>query len=190
MFFDAGQMTQVFNNLLINARQAMPSGGVVTITADNMDVSQAQGLPLKKGRYVRISVKDCGDGISPAIIGRIFDPYFSTKREGSGLGLATAYSMVRKHDGHLAVKSTPGSGSVFTVYLPAGDGRPVETVEPPLEPGSRQAGTSILVMDNEPTVRHVAQSILACRKHHPRFTSWGRLSNRSNRMSSGKNRST
>jgi len=116
---DEGQISQVLNNLVINADQAMPDGGTVTIRAENIHISSKGSHFLKGGDYVAVSVEDQGSGISEKYITKIFDPYFSTKHKGHGLGLATAYSIVNKHGGLLEAESELGKGSVFRFYLPA-----------------------------------------------------------------------
>ena len=98
---DEGQITQVISNLLINADQAMPEGGIIKITAENMLVEAESNLPLSEGKYVKFAIADQGIGISPRYLDKIFDPYFSTKQKGSGLGLATAYSIIKNHSGHI-----------------------------------------------------------------------------------------
>jgi len=117
---DQGQLEQVFDNLLINARQAMPGGGAVTVAAHNVALDMTSTVPLPQGRYVRVSVADHGPGIPKDVQGRIFDPFFTTKAEGTGLGLATTHAIVRKHRGHIEVSSEAGHGARFTLYLPAG----------------------------------------------------------------------
>lgn len=112
---DPGQMSQVVNNLVINADQAMPEGGVLTVRAENVPPAG------RHGRRVRIEFIDAGVGIPEKYLSRIFDPYFTTKQQGSGLGLATVYSIIRNHDGEIRVSSQPGTGTVFTVELPASD---------------------------------------------------------------------
>ena len=103
-----GQIQQVFANLTINAKQAMPDGGHLDIAMENADVFQGKVSGLAAGKYIRIRVTDEGTGIDPEYLERIFDPYFTTKSDGTGLGLATAYAIMRKHDGLLAVDSAPG----------------------------------------------------------------------------------
>jgi len=121
---DRGQIAQVIQNLVINAMQAMPEGGEISIGMDNVRVEEADRLPLVPGDYVRIAVSDTGSGIEPGILTRIFDPYFTTKINGSGLGLASSYSIVKNHGGHIIAESMPGKGAVFFVYLPATGGKP------------------------------------------------------------------
>jgi len=116
---DRGQITQVINNLIINAVQAISEGGIIRICAENVMVEAKDNLPLPKGKYVKISVKDQGLGIPKEQLPKIFDPYFTTKKRGNGLGLASAYSIIKKHGGHITVESKVGAGTTFFIYLPA-----------------------------------------------------------------------
>ena len=116
---DEGQMNQVFNNLIINADKAMPNGGTIEARIENVTLTGAEGLPLPEGKYVKISIADSGIGIPKENLAKVFDPYFSTKQVGHGLGLATAYSIVTRHDGLITVQSVPGAGATFEIYLPA-----------------------------------------------------------------------
>lgn len=157
---DAGQIGQVFNNLVINAMHAMPEGGVVVIIARNERLVSQSGLPVAEGAWVRISVADHGMGIAPEHLPKVFDPYFTTKKHGSGLGLTSAYSIVRKHGGLITVDSTPGQGAVFHVLLPASTERvaiPEKEASPPM---AVSTGARILVMDDESTVRIVLRAML------------------------------
>jgi signal transduction histidine kinase len=115
---DEGQLVQAITNLVMNAKQAMPGGGQVSIHIDNVAVSTDE-LPLAPGSYVRIGVRDQGSGIAPQHLPRIFDPYFTTKPTGSGIGLTSVHSIVKQHGGYVGVSSTLGSGTDFSVYLPA-----------------------------------------------------------------------
>ncbi len=156
---DQGQMVQVIQNLIINADQAMPGGGTVTVRAANALLDQRNDLPLPLGRYVRIEVSDHGVGIPPDILGTIFDPFFTTKQRGSGLGLAVCHSIVRNHDGHLSVESRPGEGATFTIHLPAADSPPVSAHDE--EAINTIAGDArVLVMDDEELVRGTADMML------------------------------
>jgi PAS domain S-box-containing protein len=155
---DEGQMSQVINNLIINAQQAMPEGGIIDVSAENMTVGSEHGLPLKGGRYVKIAIKDHGIGIPKEHLQKIFDPYFTTKQKGSGLGLATSYSIVRKHDGHITVDSELGAGTTFTIYLPASE-KEIPTSKDKEEESLLGKGR-ILVMDDEEVVRGVACEML------------------------------
>lgn len=120
---DSGQIFQAIHNIVMNACEAMPEGGTVSITAENTIVGERDGIPLAEGAYVKISVKDNGIGIPEENLSKIFDPYFTTKemdnRKGTGLGLATAYAILKKHRGHISVESKVGAGTVFHIYLPA-----------------------------------------------------------------------
>jgi len=155
---DAGQIAQVVNNLVINADQAMPAGGAITVRAENVDLALREIPALKPGRYIRLSVNDTGIGISREHIGRVFDPYFTTKQEGSGLGLAVSYAIVRKHGGHIAVESTPGAGTTFTVYVPACDVGSVDAQA--VEELSAGGQGTVLVMDDEREVRETVGAML------------------------------
>ena len=118
---DAGQISQVVQNLVINADSAMPAGGTIMISAENiaLDTVQADNLTLPAGSYVKISVRDQGDGIPEDLHGKIFDPFFTTKNDGSGLGLSVIHSIVNKHNGQVSVRSELGSFAEFTILLPA-----------------------------------------------------------------------
>lgn len=144
---DEGQINQVLNNLLINALQASGPGSTVTINLANRDVQENSNLPIAPGRYVCISVADQGVGIPEEHISKIFDPYFTTKETGSGLGLATAYSIIKQHGGHIGVNSSLSHGSVFHIYLPASDENYVQ--DKPVEEFKEHEKLKILIMDDE-----------------------------------------
>lgn len=116
---DEGQIRQVINNLVINANHAMPKGGIVQIKAENVIIDTESSLHLPKGEYIKISVTDHGIGISEENLKKIFDPYFTTKQTGSGLGLSTTYSIIKNHDGYVDVESDVSVGTTFYIYLPA-----------------------------------------------------------------------
>ena len=116
---DSVQIGQVFQNLIINAEQAMPKGGTIKITGKNIDLSENNIYNLPKGKYVEITVSDEGIGISKENLQRIFEPYFTTKDKGNGLGLATAYGIIKKHGGFINVTSVVGVGTTFVIYLPS-----------------------------------------------------------------------
>jgi signal transduction histidine kinase len=118
---DVGLINQVIHNIVLNANQAMPDGGRIRVIGENLTVEDKHSLPVKPGRYVRISIMDHGKGIAKEDIAKVFDPFFSTKAEGSGLGLATAYSIVKKHDGHISVESEWGKSTTFQIYLSASE---------------------------------------------------------------------
>ncbi len=156
---DEGQIGQVINNLLINADQAMPEGGTVHVKAENINIGTNNNQHLKPGKYVKISVKDHGIGIPEANLIKIFDPYFTTKEEGNGLGLSTAYSIVKKHGGGIDVESNEGRGSVFHVYLPAS--KETKEEKKKVEKKSPFFGKEkILVMDDEEEIRNVLGEML------------------------------
>lgn len=160
---DAGQISQVFNNLIINAVQAMPGGGTITIRAANATVEDNNPFELHPGEYVKFIFTDEGCGIPAINLANIFDPYFTTKSAGSGLGLASVQSIVRKHGGQIDVRSTVGKGTTFELLLPA-------SIEPAAAhpPQAAQTdmnnvdshGASILVMDDEQMILELAEAIL------------------------------
>ncbi len=154
---DEGQMMQVFNNLLINADQAMPAGGIIRIAAGNVTLGPGDVPSLAAGRYVRVTVSDQGTGIPREHLGKIFDPYFTTKQKGSGLGLAATYSIIRKHDGHIIVESELGKGTVFHIYLPASQGEvaPLQRQEKLV----RGSG-AVLIMDDDEDMRKTTGDML------------------------------
>ncbi|MHB8791141.1 MAG: hybrid sensor histidine kinase/response regulator [Desulfobulbaceae bacterium] len=157
---DTGQLGQVLQNLVINSDQAMPDGGVITIRVANLTLGKKTVPPLPAGEYVRIDIQDQGIGIAREYLSRIFDPYFSTKKRGSGLGLATAYSIIRNHNGLLTVDSELGVGTTMTIYLPASTGELRQKEALRVEP--RHGMGKILVMDDDEIVRKVAVQML----HH------------------------
>jgi len=156
---DEGQVSQVLNNLIINAAHAMQDGGTVQVHCGNVSIAR-DDLSLRKGNYLSISIMDHGLGIPRENLSKIFDPYFTTKQKGSGLGLSTTYSIVKNHGGHITVESETGIGTTFQVYLPA-------SVRGKLLPRSEEEDVvkgkgKILVMDDEETVRDVARNMLEC----------------------------
>jgi PAS domain S-box-containing protein len=153
---DVGQISQMINNLVINADQAMPKGGTIQVAAENLIIEDRHNLPVNPGRYIRISIKDQGVGISEDHLLNIFDPYFTTKQKGSGLGLATTYSVIEKHDGHITVESQLGTGTTFHVYLPASD----KTVPEKEEVGVIKGQGRILVMDDEAALKKMIGRML------------------------------
>jgi len=145
---DEGQISQVINNVIINADQAMPDGGNIIFETANLYVTKDYGLPVSEGRYVRITIKDNGRGISPENLQKIFDPFFTTKQMGSGLGLAIAYSIVNRHDGHIMVESAAGMGSTFHIYLPASEGGSPQKTAQDIT-GAFTCSGRILLMDDD-----------------------------------------
>lgn len=155
---DEGQISQVLNNLIINADHAMPDGGTITIRCENTDLPAPDGPLLPAGRYVRITFTDQGVGISPEHLSKVFDPYFTTKSRGSGLGLATSHSIIKKHGGSIAVRSEPGAGATFIIHLPASTG----VLTPGTAKGVRplKSAGRVLIMDDEEDIRELAESSL------------------------------
>ena len=155
---DEGQISQVINNIVLNSSDAMPDGGTIRIKVKNVLIDEKSILPLTHGKYVMIAIEDSGIGIPFNHLSKIFDPYFTTKQKGSGLGLATSYSIIKKHDGILNVTSEFGSGSTFSIYLPASEKR-----LPAGKVAKRNLVTgkgSILVMDDEEIIRIVTGQML------------------------------
>jgi two-component system, cell cycle sensor histidine kinase and response regulator CckA len=162
---DATQLHQVLMNLCVNARDAMPSGGTISIRAENIDVDEHYAqmhLEAKPGRFVMITVTDTGMGMSQEILGRIFEPFFTTKEitKGTGLGLSTASTIVRSHGGFINVYSEPDKGTVFTLYLPSISSGEEASVEERLQELPLGHGELILVVDDEEAIRKITQGTL------------------------------
>ncbi len=153
---DRNQIEQVIGNIVINAQQAMRDGGTIRMSAQNCLVESGNHLNLSNGQYVRISISDNGPGMVEDVAKRIFDPFFSTKAKGQGLGLATAYSIIKRHDGAIDVESEPGHGSTFHVYIPGAEkGMPTAASSS----GSADTGR-ILLLDDEEIVRNALAAML------------------------------
>ena len=157
---DEGQLSQAFNNLIINAVQAMPCGGKLTIRCENVTVPERNTLGIKPGEHVCITFKDEGCGIPDAEIGNIFDPYFTTKPGGTGLGLASTHSIISKHQGLILVSSKVGTGTTITIYLPSVGKTSSEDRKGKAIPLDNHPGGSILVMDDDEMIRDLASEIL------------------------------
>jgi PAS domain S-box-containing protein len=155
---DEGQISQVINNLVINANQAMPEGGAIDIRCENVRIGIGNNLALKAGEYVLVAIEDHGCGISKENIQKIFDPYFTTKQKGSGLGLATSYAIIKNHDGLITVESELGRGTTFSIYLPATH-EEIQEDEHMEAKGIRGEGR-VLVMDDEEIIRDLVSEIL------------------------------
>ena len=155
---DSGQIGQVVQNLVINAMQAMKGGGTLRVTLRNEELAADTPAPLAAGRYLRLSLADTGSGIRPEHLARIFEPYFTTKEQGSGLGLATVYSIIRKHQGHVSVESELGKGTTFHLWLPAAKQAPAATVVS-RSPFETMQGR-ILFMDDEEPIRQMINVLL------------------------------
>ena len=155
---DAGQINQVIHNVVLNAMQAMPGGGTVQVRAENVALAAGVPFPLPEGRYVKITVQDPGCGIPKEVLSNIFDPYFTTKPEGSGLGLTTAYAIVIKHEGYITIASEVGVGTTVVIYLPASQKAMVSAQTHSSIPLSGSG--RILVMDDEEMIRNVLRQLL------------------------------
>jgi PAS domain S-box-containing protein len=169
---DERQIYQVISNVVINADQAMPEGGIIKIIGQNINGEEeptvhtyyeenAPPLPLKRGRYIQITVEDQGIGVPKEYLTKIFDPYFTTKQKGSGLGLATAYSIIKGHDGYIGVESELGVGMKVHIYIPALD-KGVEQRGAEVEAEGIVYGKGrILIMDDEAMIREVIGDMLS-----------------------------
>lgn len=155
---DEGQLVQVINNLVLNAVQASANGKPVQVSASNRMIGPGENMTLEPGPYVQITVQDQGSGIAPEDLSRIYDPYFTTKPDGHGLGLTIAYAIIGKHQGTIEVTSAPGQGTLFTVTLPS-TGQPPPPPCPASSPPPTGTGR-VLVMDDDPLVRKVALATL------------------------------
>ncbi|PKL16500.1 MAG: hybrid sensor histidine kinase/response regulator [Spirochaetae bacterium HGW-Spirochaetae-5] len=156
--FDENQMAQVIDNIIINAKQAMPLGGQILVSVKNFFIGPDIYPMLQSGNYIKISISDTGIGIQQDHLKRIFDPFFTTKQQGNGLGLATCYSIIKKHDGLIEAKSTPGKGSEFIIYLPASE-KEIDRSSYPVSAGLAGSG-KILVMDDEDFIRDISLDML------------------------------
>ena len=171
---DASQITQVIQNVIINADQAMPAGGVINISAENVDVTEDDALPVAPGSYVRVSIRDSGGGIPADQIHRIFDPYFTTKKEGVGLGLATSYAIVARHGGLLTATSTLGKGSEFRIILPAAEKVQTRPPPPSPRPHAPPCVSRILVLDDDQLVSETVEQMLEFLGHEVTVVDDGR----------------
>jgi CheY-like chemotaxis protein len=163
VLMDKGQISQVIQNLVLNADQAMPQGGSIVITARNRLVEDNTITGLHGGPHVQLEVRDTGTGIAKENLGKIFDPYFSTKQKdsnkGSGLGLAIVHSIITKHEGIISVSSTPDAGTTFEIFLPASSkDAPQEQKETPILPTGKGL---VLVMDDDETIHSIVSEMLA-----------------------------
>ena len=174
---DEGQINQVISNIVINASHAMAGGGTVMVTAENItiELKKTFSTPLFPGSYIRISIQDTGTGISKKNLQSIFDPYFTTKPTGSGLGLATAHSIIEKHEGFINVHSQESIGTIFNIYLPAS----LEKIHGSIAPTNGSMGKcsqghgKILIMDDEEMIRTVVGELLKHLGYEPDFAEDG-----------------
>ncbi len=157
---DIGQMSQVINNLVINADQAMPDGGIIKIAAKNVEAENEPAIASEKGKFIKISIVDQGEGIPEEHLGKIFDPYFTTKKRGSGLGLATTYSIIKNHDGYISVSSITGEGTTFDVYLPAALDRAIKDRKVVQKSVKDKCTGRILVMDDDSMILKITGILL------------------------------
>ena len=156
---DKGQISQVVQNLIINADQAMPIGGFIDVTAENFIYNTDDIPTLLPGKFVRIIIKDEGIGIQEQHLSSIFDPYFTTKQSGSGLGLSICYSIIKNHNGHIEVHSIIGHGTTFTIYLPAIENSVIEPNINAIQPLLNGSGR-ILLMDDDPMINDFSSNLL------------------------------
>jgi CheY-like chemotaxis protein len=168
--YDEGQMSHAIKNIIINAVESMPDGGTIDVRAENFDnhsETPDSSLPFPEGKYAKISIRDQGIGIPEERLSKIFDPYFSTKemgiQKGMGLGLATTYSIINRHAGHITVESEVGVGATFTLYLPAHE-KDIKALEPiptpkPAKPAIRTG--RVLLMDDEEMIRNLGRQMLS-----------------------------
>ena len=156
---DSGQIEQVVNALIINAREAMPHGGTVRLSARNVELTEPS-VALPPGRYIKVTISDRGSGVPDDLATKIFDPYFTTKPMGSGLGLSISYSIVRKHGGMLHLESSSTEGATFAFFLPAVDARVEQPESSPALPVRRAHEQRVLVMDDEAAIRELTSQLL------------------------------
>jgi PAS domain S-box-containing protein len=170
--FDKNQISQVIDNIVINAQHAMPAGGTIRLVAQNIVIKNNGHPKLAEGNYSRISIIDQGIGIPKELLSRIFDPFFTTKSKGHGLGLATCYSIINRHGGAIDVESEPGKGSTFHIYLPAAEkSASVDTVQTKV---LHRGEGIIIVMDDEEVIRDTVGDMLKVFGYSPKCVDCGR----------------
>ncbi len=156
---DENQICQVINNLVINALQAMPDGGDLTVNADNIEIGEKSDLPLRAGEYIRMEIADTGEGIAAEQLEQIFDPFYTTKQEGSGLGLSISFNIMTRHDGYLLAASKPGEGSLFTMFIPVARGEYVPESKEKIELSFKGEG-KVILMDDDLEIRMTLGNML------------------------------
>ncbi len=157
---DTGQISQVIQNLVENAKQAMKSGGIVEIQIQNETINKKSSFPLPSGKYIHLSISDQGEGISKTDLPFIYDPYFTTKPEGHGLGLTICYSIIEKHNGYIYARSKKGRGTTFHIYLPATDDHILQKADEFVSPGCLKKHCHILIMDDDDGIRQPLRIVL------------------------------
>ncbi|HNT98386.1 MAG TPA: PAS domain S-box protein, partial [Elusimicrobiales bacterium] len=157
---DESQIFQTVNNIVINAAQAMPAGGTVNLELSEFVNPEESELPLAPGRYIRIDIADNGIGMAPDVLSRIFDPYFSTKGKGRGLGLSMAFSVARGHGGHIEAYSVPGQGTRFTIYLPCLEVYSTCESVKPTRPRLHKGSGLVLVLEDDESVTDMLKAML------------------------------
>ncbi len=159
---DEGQINQVIQNLTKNAEQAMPQGGNIYLSAENiiLDSDTADSLSLMSGKYIKITLRDEGVGIAPNELSQIFDPYFTTKKTGNGLGLAVCYSIIKNHHGVINVDSKEGKGTIFTLYLPVSNKKLAVTQKEITNVATEKKEARILLMDDDEMVQAVSMKLM------------------------------
>lgn len=155
---DEGQLRQVFQNLVINACQAMPDGGLISVKCKCVSIKEKELFKLSADEYLETVVSDQGTGIPPEVLPKIFDPYFSTKQGGNGIGLAIVYRVIAQHHGHITVMSEVGKGTVFTIYLPITSHE--SGAQSAAGPKAQTASGNILIMDDDVVIRHTLSALL------------------------------
>jgi two-component system, cell cycle sensor histidine kinase and response regulator CckA len=162
---DPGQISQVIQNIVINARHAMPDGGVIDISCENVHGTGDDSISRSALKFVKIVIKDSGTGIPDKYISKIFDPYFTTKQAGSGLGLAICHSIILKHDGSISVESDHREGTTFSIYLPASMALPESSVPDQVTNVGAESKATIMIMDDEVMIRDIVSRMLSLQSH-------------------------
>ncbi len=150
---DSQQINQAFNNIVLNSVHAMPHGGILTARIEDFRLDKDNIFLLKPGNYVKIAFEDCGCGIVKDHLHKVFDPYFTTRANGTGLGLSTTQSIITKHNGHIDIVSDVNRGTTVTVLLPGNDDFPSADPGETVAIGNNPAGVSLLIMDDEEDIR-------------------------------------
>ncbi|MFQ6103531.1 MAG: PAS domain-containing protein [Candidatus Glassbacteria bacterium] len=169
---DVGQISQVIHNLIINAVQAMPEGGKIEILAENSTLVKESAPLINEGKYIKVTIRDEGTGIREEHLDKIFDPYFTTKEKGSGLGLTISHSIIKQHEGHISVESEPGKGTAFHIYLPASE----KEVASEAKKGEvkQNGGGRLILMDDDDSIRESVGEMLRFFGYEVEFACDGR----------------